>query len=421
MLQKIEEGFWQKNRVSKVDSVLDTASAIIEDVRKDGDKAIKAYTEKFDKIKLKHLAVSREEIEDAYEKVDPELVEELENAAYNIQRFHEMQLSKDMWLSEVEPGITLGVKTTPLERVGCYIPGGRASYPSTALMCVIPARVAGVDEIVCCTPGPINPVTLVALDIAGVDEIYAIGGIQAIAGMALGTESIEPVQKIVGPGNAYVTAAKMLLRGKVEIDFPAGPSEAGILADSTCDPAFVASDLVAQAEHDPMSAAVLITDDEKVAKAVDKEIEKQVAKAPRKEIIEAALKNSGYMVADSMDHAIEMMNDIAPEHLSIQTKDVMDVLSKVRNAGSIFVGSYTPIAAGDYASGTNHVLPTAGNAKLYSGLNVAHFCKTSTVQMLTKEGLEIIAPTIRKISTAEGLHAHCNSVNVRCPAKAKKK
>ena len=400
---------------------METARNIIADVQKDGDKAIKAYTEKFDKIKLDRLQVSREEIEDAYEKVDPELVEELENAAYNIERFHKMQLPQDLWLSEVEPGITLGVKSTPLERVGCYIPGGRASYPSTALMCVIPARVAGVDEVICCTPAPINPVTLVALDIAGVDEIYSIGGIQAIAGMALGTESIEPVQKIVGPGNVFVTAAKTLLRGKIEIDFPAGPSEAGILADDSCDPAFVASDLVAQAEHDPMSAFILITDSEDVAKAVDKEIEKQVKDAPRKEIIMAAMKNSGYIVADDMDLAIEMMNEVAPEHLCIQTKDVMDTLSKVRNAGSIFVGRYTPIAAGDYASGTNHVLPTACGAKLYSGLNVAHFRKTSTVQMLTKDGLDIISPTIRKISKAEGLFAHCNSVDVRFPKEKGKK
>ncbi len=417
MLQQLKEGFWQENRASSIDGVIDTVSNIIDDVRKDGDKAIKAYTEKFDKVKLKKLQVSREEIEEAYENVDPELVEELENAYENIWRFHEMQLTNDLWLSEVEPGITLGVKSTPLERVGCYIPGGRASYPSTALMCVIPARVAGVDEVICCTPSPINPVTLVALDIAGVDEIYAIGGVQAIAGMALGTESIQPVQKIVGPGNVYVTAAKSLLRGKVEIDFPAGPSEAGILADETCNPAFVASDLVAQAEHDPHSAVVLITDNKKVAQEVDKEVEKQVKNAPRKDIIEAALKNSGYMVAESMDLAIEMMNEVAPEHLVIQTADPMDTLSKVRNAGSIFVGQYTPIAAGDYASGTNHVLPTACGAKLYSGLNVAHFRKTSTVQMLSKDGLNIIAPTIRKISTSEGLHAHCNSVNIRIPPK----
>lgn len=420
MLQQLKEGFWEKNRVSSVDGVIETVSKIIDDVKENGDKAIKSYTEKFDKVKLKKLEVSREEIEKAYEKVDPELIDELEVSYENIWRFHEMQLPNDLWLSEVEPGVTLGVKSTPLERVGCYIPGGRASYPSTALMCVVPARVAGVNEVICCTPAPVNPITLVALDIAGVDEIYSIGGVQAIAGMALGTESIQPVQKIVGPGNVYVTAAKSLLRNKVEIDFPAGPSEAGILADETCNPAFVASDLIAQAEHDPHSASILVTDSKTVAAAVDNEIEKQVKTAPRKEIIEAAMKNSGYMIADSMDLAIEMMNDIAPEHLVIQTADPMDTLSKVKNAGSIFIGRYTPIAAGDYASGTNHVLPTACGAKLYSGLNVAHFRKTSTVQMLTEDGLNMLAPTIKTISKAEGLYAHCNSVEIRVPSKKKK-
>ncbi len=415
MWQQLEEGFWQKNRASKTDSVMKNVSDIIEQVRNGGDKAIIELTEKFDKVKLTKLAVSREEIEDAYEKVDPELVEELENAAFNIQRFHEMQLPKSLWLTEIEPGITLGVKTTPLERVGCYIPGGRASYPSTALMSIIPARVAGVDEVICCTPAPVNPATLVAMDIAGADEIYTIGGVQAIAGMALGSESIEPVQKIVGPGNVYVTAAKMILRGKVEIDFPAGPSEIGVLADRTANAKFVASDIIAQAEHDPSSASVLVTDDAKFAEKIGKEIEAQVKNAPRAEIINAAMKNSGYVLADSMDHAIEIMNEMAPEHLSIQTADPLDTLGKVTNAGSIFIGPYTPVAAGDYASGTNHILPTAGNSKIFSGLNVSHFIKTSTVQMLTKEGLEDLAPTIRKISTSEGLHAHCNSVNVRLP------
>ena len=415
MWQQLEEGFWQNNRASKTKDVTDIVSGIIEQVRKDGDKALLELTEKFDKVKLKAVQVSRDEIDDAYDKVDPVLVEELENAAYNIQRFHEMQLPDDLWLREVEPGITLGVKSTPLERVGCYIPGGRAAYPSTALMTVIPARVAGVEEVICCTPAPVNPAILVAMDIAGADEIYTVGGAQAIAAMALGTESIEPVQKIVGPGNVFVTKAKMMLRDIVEIDFPAGPSEAAVLADSTANPAFMAADLVAQAEHDPFSAAILVTDSEELALAVGKEIERMVASAPRKEIIEAALANSGYILADSMDQAIEMMNDAAPEHLVIVTADPLDTLAKVRNAGSIFIGNYTPIAAGDYASGTNHVLPTAGNAKVSSGLNVAHFRKTSTVQMLTKEGLEILSPTIRKIAETEGLMAHSESVKIRCP------
>ena len=415
MWQKLEEGFWQKNRASKVADVADTVSGIIDKVRDEGDVALIELTEKFDKVKLKTVAVSREDIEAAYEKVDPVLVEELENSAYNIQRFHEMQVPDDLWLREVEPGITLGVKSTPLERVGCYIPGGRAAYPSTALMTIIPARVAGVEEVICCSPAPISPIILVAMDIAGADEIYSIGGAQAIAAMALGTETIEPVQKIVGPGNVFVTSAKMMLRDKVEIDFPAGPSEIGIIADDSAVPSFIAADFIAQAEHDPSSASILVTPSKKLAAAVGKEVEKRAKEAVRSEIVEKALCNSGCIIADSLDHAIEIMNEMAPEHLSIQTADPLDTLSKVRNGGSIFVGPYTPVAAGDYASGTNHVLPTAGNAKVASGLNVAHFRKTSTVQFLTKEGLETLSPTIRTIAEAEGLIAHSDSVKVRCP------
>ena len=413
MWKQVSEDFWAKNRESKVDQVNDTVKGIVDMVREQGDKALIDLAKKFDKVDLKSVAVTREEIEEAYEKVSPEIVEELENAAYNIQRFHEMQKPAGLWLSEVEPGITLGVKTTPLERVGCYIPGGRASYPSTALMTVIPARVAGVDEVVMCTPAPINPITLVAADIAGVDEIYKTGGAQAIAAMALGTETIEPVQKIVGPGNVFVTSAKMMLRHKVDIDFPAGPSEIGVLADDSADPEFVASDLIAQAEHDPSSACLMVTCDPDLPDKVWEFMEKMIEKAPRREIIEKALENSGYIIAEDIDLAIEIMNGIAPEHLSSQVRDPLDALSKVRNGGSIFVGPYTPVAAGDYASGTNHVLPTAGHAMTCSGLNVAHFMKTSTVQYLTKDGLAAIAPTIETIATAEGLHAHCESVKVR--------
>ncbi|MBR2394821.1 MAG: histidinol dehydrogenase, partial [Candidatus Methanomethylophilaceae archaeon] len=247
----------------------------------------------------------------------------------------------------------------------------------------------------------------------GADEIYLTGGAQAIAAMALGTESIEPVQKIVGPGNVFVTSAKMMLRNRVEIDFPAGPSEIGVLADSTAVPEFLASDLIAQAEHDPSSACLLVTTDPDLPDVVWEHMERMIEKAPRKEIIEKALVNSGYIIATDMDLAIEIMNGIAPEHLSLQVSDPLDVLSKVRNGGSIFVGPYTPVAAGDYASGTNHVLPTAGHAATCSGLNVAHFMKTSTVQYLTKEGLASIGHTIQSLATAEGLHAHCESVRVR--------
>ncbi len=415
MWKEVNEDFWKENRESKVGQVEDTVREIVENVRQNGDKAIRELAKKFDHVDLDSIAVTREEIEEAYEKVSPELVEELENSAYNIQRFHEMQMPPGLWLREVEPGVTLGVKSTPLERVGCYIPGGRASYPSTVLMTVIPARVAGVDEVIICTPAPINPLTLVAADIAGADEIYKTGGAQAIAAMALGTESIEPVQKIVGPGNVFVTGAKMMLRNKVEIDFPAGPSEIGVLADDSAVPEFLAADLIAQAEHDPSSASILVTCDPDLPDRTWAVMEKMIEKAPRKEIIEKALNNSGYIIAEDMDLAVEIMNGIAPEHLSIQVRDPLDMLSKVRNGGSIFVGPYTPVAAGDYASGTNHVLPTAGNAATCSGLNVAHFMKTSTVQYLTKEGLANLAPTIEALATAEGLHAHCESVKVRKP------
>ncbi len=415
MWKEVSEDFWKENRESKVGQVEDTVREIVENVRQNGDAAIRELAKKFDHVDLDSIAVSRDEIEAAYEQVSPELVEELENSAYNIQRFHEMQMPPGLWLREVEPGITLGVKSTPLERVGCYIPGGRASYPSTVLMTVIPARVAGVDEVVMCTPAPINPLTLVAADIAGVDEIYKTGGAQAIAAMALGTESIEPVQKIVGPGNVFVTGAKMMLRNKVEIDFPAGPSEIGVLADETAVPEYLAADLIAQAEHDPSSASLLVTCDPDLPDRTWAIMEKMIEKAPRKEIINKALDNSGYIIAEDMDLAIEIMNGIAPEHLSIQVKDPLDTLSKVRNGGSIFVGPYTPVAAGDYASGTNHVLPTAGHAATCSGLNVAHFMKTSTVQYLTQEGLANLASTIETLATAEGLHAHCESVKVRMP------
>ncbi|MBR4244038.1 MAG: histidinol dehydrogenase [Candidatus Methanomethylophilaceae archaeon] len=413
MWKQVSEDFWAQNRSSKVDQVNDTVKAIIEQVRQDGDKALIELAEKFDKVKLKSVAVTRDEIEEAYEKVSQDIVDELENAAYNIQRFHQMQKPAGLWLTEVEPGITLGVKTTPLERVGCYIPGGRASYPSTVLMTAIPARVAGVDEIVMFTPAPANPITLVAADIAGVDEIYYSGGAQAIAAMALGTESVEPVQKIVGPGNVFVTAAKMMLRDKVDIDFPAGPSEVAVLADEFADAEFVAVDLVAQAEHDPSSACLLVTSDPDLPDKVWPMMEKVINETPRKEIIEKAMNNSGYIIADSLDLAIEIMNEIAPEHLSIQTRDPLDTLGKIKNAGSIFIGPYTPVAAGDYASGTNHVLPTAEHAKTCSGLNVMAFMKTSTVQYLTKEGLAALAPTVETLANAEGLYAHGASVKAR--------
>lgn len=404
---------WTAGRRSDLDRVKGSVSEIIGRVQAEGDDALIDLTKKFDGIDLTEIAVSDEEREAAYDQVDAELVESLVQAEVRISRFHELQRGRDLWLQEMEPGITLGVKTTPLSRVGAYVPGGRAAYPSTALMCTIPAVVAGVGEICCCTPPPINPITLVALDIAGVDEIYRVGGAQAIAAMAIGTETIPGVEKIVGPGNVFVTAAKMLLRDEVEIDFPAGPSEIAVLADSTANPRFIAADILAQAEHDPSAACVLVTTDAALVDAVGDEVMRMVEGAERREIIEKALDHSGYIVAGDLDEAVETVNGIAPEHLSVQVADPLGILTRIRSAGSIFVGPYAAVACGDYASGTNHVLPTAGYARLYSGLDVNHFCRRSTVQVITQEGLSAIGDVVETIADAEGLHAHAESVRVR--------
>ena len=404
---------WVSMRRGSLADVKGTVEAIIEDVRKNGDAALFSLTEKFDKQKLSSLRISQESIDEAYDEVDPALIQALIEAEARITRFHELQMDRSLWLEETEPGITLGVKTTPLDRVGAYIPGGRAAYPSTVLMTTVAARVAGVPEIVLCTPPPVHPLTLVALDIAGVTEAYSIGGAQAIAALALGTETIRPVQKIVGPGNVFVTQAKMILREYAEIDFPAGPSEIGVLADDSANPAFIAADILAQAEHDPNAACVLVTTSKKIALDVGEEIEKQIQNAPRREIMEKALSHSGYVIADDMDEAINLMNDIAPEHLSIQTIDPLTTLGKIRNAGSIFIGPYTPVACGDYASGTNHVLPTAGYAKSYSALDVHHFLKRSQVQIVTREGLDSIGDIVEILAEAEGLAAHAASVTIR--------
>ena len=404
---------WIQSRRGTFSDVKDAVTSIIEQVRTDGDAALFALTEKFDHQKLTDLRIAPETIDAAYDEVAPELVQALIEAEARITQFHETQKGKNLWLEEMEPGITLGVKTTPLDRIGAYIPGGRAAYPSTVLMTTVAARVAGVPEIVVCTPPPANPLTLIALDIAGVTEAYQIGGAQAVAAMALGTETIRPVQKIVGPGNVFVTQAKMMLREYADIDFPAGPSEIGILADRTANPKFIAADVLAQAEHDPNAACVLITDSAELAEAVGDEITTQVRGAPRKEIIEKALAHSGYVIAEDSDAAAELMNRIAPEHLSIQTADPLGTLSGILHAGSIFIGPYTPVACGDYASGTNHVLPTAGYAKSYSALDVNHFMKRSQVQIVTRDGLDTIGDIVETLATAEGLAAHANSVKIR--------
>jgi histidinol dehydrogenase len=402
---------WLAGRKSSLEDVRATVTEIIGRVQNEGDAALRDLAKKH--CVLTDIAVSDEEREEAYEKVDVHIIESLVEAHARIERFHELQKPRDLWLQEMEPGIVLGVKTTPLNRVGLYIPGGRAAYPSSALMCAVPARVAGVKEICACSPPPIKPLTLVALDIAGVTEIYNAGGAQAVAAMALGTESIRPVQKIVGPGNVYVTLAKMMLRDHVEIDFPAGPSEIGIIADDTADPRIVAADILAQSEHDPNAACILITTDKTLPAKVGREIEAMTKVAPRREIIEQSIRNSGYMVVSTLEEAIEASDAVAPEHLSIQVADPLTVVTRVKNAGAIFVGRYSAVACGDYAVGTNHVLPTAGYAKTYSGLDVNHFCKTASVEMIDKNGLETIGDIVETIAEAEGLYAHARSVKIR--------
>jgi histidinol dehydrogenase len=402
---------WLAGRKSSLEDARATVTAIIGRVQNEGDAALRDMAKKY--CELESIAVSDEERDAAYDDVDTQVVESLIEAHARIERFHELQKPRDLWLQEMEPGIVLGIKTTPLNRVGLYIPGGRAAYPSSALMCAVPAFVAGVKEVCACSPPPIKPLTLVALDIAGVTEIYSAGGAQAVAAMALGTESIRPVQKIVGPGNVYVTLAKMMLRDKAEIDFPAGPSEIGIIADSSADPRIIAADIMAQSEHDPNAACILITTDKSLPAKVGKEIERELAAAPRKEIIGQSLKNSGYTLVSDMDEAIAASDVVAPEHLSIQVADPLAVVMKVKNAGAIFVGKYSAVACGDYAVGTNHCLPTAGYSKMYSGLDVAHFCKTASVEMIDRNGLEAIGDIVETIAGAEGLHAHARSVKIR--------
>jgi histidinol dehydrogenase len=412
MFQALDVDRWITERRSSLDEAKEAVNGIIQVVRDEGDAALVRMARKYEPD-IDSIVVTDEERDAAYEEVDTRLLESLIEAEARITRFHELQKERDLWLEEVEPGIILGVKTTPLDRVGLYIPGRRAAYPSTALMTAVPAKVAGVPQMCACTPPPVLPLTLVALDIAGVDEIYRIGGAQAVAAMALGTETIKPVQKIVGPGNVYVTAAKMLLRDHAEIDFPAGPSEIGIIADRSANPKFVAIDILAQAEHDPDAACALVTTDPTLPGRVKTAIDELLVDAPRKEIMLSALKQSGYVVTSDLDEAVALMDRIAPEHLSIQVEDSLSVLNAVKHGGSIFVGAYAPVACGDYASGTNHVLPTAGYAKIYSGLNVGHFCKSSTVQIIDRKGLDAIGDVIETIADAEGLHAHAESVRIR--------
>lgn len=405
------------SRGGELADVGETVAAILRDVKEDGDDALRSYTKKFDRAEIGDIEVSQKEIDEAVSGIDPSLLKHLEFAAGNIRKFHQAQMPESTWFMELCPGIELGQKFTPLESVGAYVPGGRASYPSTALMTIIPARVAGVKHVVMCTPpgpdGKVNPLTLAAARVAGADHVYKVGGVQAVAAMAYGTESVRSVSKIVGPGNVYVTAAKMQVRDKAEIDFPAGPSEVLIIADDSADAAMAASDIIAQAEHDPNAVSVLVTTSEELAGQVHREVLEQAGRAARYEIVNASLKNAAVLVADSMSECIDFSNEFAPEHLEIMVSDPDSVLADIDNAGSIFVGNYAPVPVGDYASGTNHVLPTAGYAKIYSGLNILHFLKCSSIQKISKDGLQTLKDSVISIAEEEGLMAHAESIRTR--------
>ena len=392
---------------------------IIETVKKGGDEALFSYTEKFDHCKMDaaHIRVTREEIDEAYQKVDAAFVEVMKKSAANIRVFHEKQL-RNSWFDPKPDGTILGMKILPIAIAGVYVPGGKAAYPSSVLMNVLPAKVAGVERIIMTTPpgadGKVNPGTLVAAHIAGVDEIYKVGGAQAIAAMAFGTQSIPKVDKITGPGNIFVALAKKACFGYVSIDSIAGPSEILVIADETANPRYVAADLLSQAEHDELASAILITTSKTLADQVSVEVDRFVANLSRREIIEKSLNNYGYiLLVDSLDEAADTANEIASEHLEILTKDPFAMMTKIRNAGAIFLGEYSSEPLGDYFAGPNHVLPTNGTARFFSPLNVDDFLKKTSIISYSRPALEKIHQDIECFAENEGLTAHANSIRVR--------
>ncbi|SEU29715.1 histidinol dehydrogenase [Lacrimispora sphenoides] len=402
----------------------DTVQEIVETVKRDGDQAVFAYTKEFDKAEIKagNLKVTEQEIEEAMKEVDPELIEILKKSMKNIRQFHEKQRQYS-WFDSKPDGTILGQKITPLESVGVYVPGGKAAYPSSVLMNIIPAEVAGVSRIAMVTPpgkdGKVNPVTLTAAHLAGVTEVYKVGGAQAVAALAFGTETIPKVNKIVGPGNIFVALAKKAVYGHVSIDSIAGPSEILVLADESANPRFVAADLLSQAEHDELASAILVTTSMELAEKVSEEIETFTRELSRREIIEKSLDNYGYiLVADTMKEAIYAVNEIAPEHLEIITKNPFEDMTRIHNAGAIFIGEYSSEPLGDYFAGPNHVLPTNGTAKFFSALSVDDFIKKSSIIYYSKEALEEIHEDIEAFAEAEHLTAHANSVKVRFSTKA---
>ncbi len=402
-----------------ISSIYEDVRSIVADIKQRGDDVILAHYKKHKTdISASDLEVTADEIRDAYAQLDPKVVECLKTAAGNIVKFHRAELEREMWSIEVREGILAGRLTRPMDIVGCYIPGGTAVYPSSILMTVLPARVAGVSQVVAITPPSkgmkANPATLVAADIAGCDRIFKVGGPWGVAGLAYGTETMPRVHKIVGPGNKYVTAAKMLVYGQVDIDSPAGPSEALILADETGAPELIAIDFLSQVEHDRDSAAVLVTTSEELASEVCRIIHREFDALDRKEILESALtKHSYVLIAQDMDQAIDFANEYAAEHLQIMTQDPFITLNRIRHAGSIFLGSYAPVPVGDYASGTNHVLPTGQCARMFSGLSVDDFIKKPTFQYLSRNGLAGLKDTVITLAEAEGLPLHARSIRAR--------
>ena len=398
-IQKSSDFF---SRTLDLTAVMPVVEGIIAEIKTQGDEALRAYTEKFDGVSLKEIEVKQDEVEAAKRNLDSDMLRCIKEAYAAIRNFHYRQ-KRVAWLEEFAEGVFIGEKYMPFDVVGAYVP---ASYFSTALMCVIPAKIAGVRDIMVCTPpgkdGTVDPYTLVAANLAGATRIFKVGGAQAIAALAFGTGTIPKVQKIVGPGNVYVTVAKMLVRDEgVEIDFPAGPSEILIIGDETANPAFIAADMLAQAEHGAKSKAILVTDSERLAAEVEQKIK-----------AEAGSQN-WIIIGDSMKECIDFANEYAPEHLEIMVREPMEILKQIRNAGSVFVGNYSPVAVGDYATGANHVLPTAGYARLFSGLDVDHFMHRMTVQWLDKAGLEKIKDVVVKLCEVEGMEKHARSIEVR--------
>ena len=404
-------------RVSPQADVAEAVAQIIQTVRAEGDKALLDYTLRFDGAGLTRLDVTEREIEEAFQAVEPSFLEILGSAAANIRAFHEKQVRNSFVLTE-QNGVILGQKVTPIEKVGVYVPGGRAAYPSTVLMDTIPAKIAGCEEIVMVTPpgkdGKVNPAILAAAKMAGVTKIFKIGGAQAVAALAYGTQSVPKVDKIVGPGNAYVAEAKKQVFGQVAIDMIAGPSEILVVADGRSNPAHVAADLLSQAEHDPMASAVLVTDSAVLAVEVQAELERQIPQLPRAEIARSSVEHNGkIIVAEDLNVVIDIANEIAPEHLELMVDNPFDYLGSIRNAGSVFLGRNCPEALGDYFAGPNHTLPTSGTARFSSPLSVDDFVKKSQFTYYTKEALANVAPQVAEFARKEGLEAHARSALIR--------